>query len=459
MRRRLLLSYIVFTVVVVVALAIPLGLSDAHRLRSRAIAELEAQASSTASLLVEDVEHNSAAQLASTVSSYANRSGSSLAVVETTGQVIASDSAVARAAAGSLAAPIAAAQRGSLVSGTASVPSGEVIYVAAPLSRERHETGAVLVTTPTTSLDREIGKDTAELIAVSLAVIVASGLVGLVLARSLTTPLRRIEAAVAELGAGQLKARAPEASGPAELRALARTVNSMAERLETLIESQHGFVADASHQLRSPLTALRLRLENLDPGADMSIRADIDAAVNEAGRLSQLVEGLLALARAEEAGEDRVSFDVADLLAERQAAWAPLAEEKGIDLVAEAADGDGRRRALAVPGAVEQVVDNLLANAIDVSPEGARVVMSAVSNGRWVELHVADEGPGLSADDRAHAFDRFWRGRSASSEGSGLGLAIALRLARRCGGGIELRPRPDGAHGLDAVVRLEGSRP
>ncbi len=455
MRRRLLFSYIAFTVVVVVALEVPLGLSDAHRLRSRAIAGLEAQASSTASLLVENVEHDTPAQLAALIPGYAARAGFNLAVVEASGQIVANNDELARTARAQLAGPVSSALGGTLVSGITTVPSGEVIYVAAPLSRERHETGAVLVTTPTASLNHEIGRDVVELIVVGRAVIVASARVGLVLARSLTTPLRRIERAVAGLGAGDLATRAPEDGGPAELRHLARTVNSMAERLERLIGSQHAFVADASHQLRTPLTALRLRLENLDPEAGARIRPDIDAAVNEAGRLSQIVDGLLALARAEEEAPNRVPIAVSELLVERQQAWTPLAEEKGIRLVAEASDGG---RALGVPGAVEQVVDNLLANAIDASPAGGSVSMSVRANGRWVELHVADEGPGMTEDERAHAFDRFWRGRSSVSEGSGLGLAIARQLVRSCGGRIALQPRGNGQRGLDAVIRLEASR-
>jgi len=112
--------------------------------------------------------------------------------------------------------------------------------------------------------------------------------------------------------------------------------------------------------------------------------------------------------------------------------------------------------ALATPGRLEQVLDNLLANALDVSPPGTAITVSAVVEDGWVELDVADEGPGMSADERDRAFDRFWRATGREGEGSGLGLAIVWRLAAADGGSVELRETRSG--GLDAVVRLPRAR-
>ena len=135
---------------------------------------------------------------------------------------------------------------------------------------------------------------------------------------------------------------------------------------------------------------------------------------------------------------------------ERVDAWGDLASERGVALRAEVEPGvhvrSSRER-------LDQVLDNLISNALAASPPGSGVTVSAEPAGDWVELHVIDEGPGLSAEDRHRAFDRFWRG--AGGSGSGLGLAIVKRLVVADGGEVELRPSAAG--GIDAVVRLKAA--
>ena len=109
-------------------------------------------------------------------------------------------------------------------------------------------------------------------------------------------------------------------------------------------------------------------------------------------------------------------------------------------------------RVLAVAGGIEQIIDNLVDNAVEVSPRASRLTVSVTPHDRDIELHVVDEGPGMSDDDREHAFDRFWRGADATPGGSGLGLAIAQQLVAAGDGEIELRPASTG--GTDAVVTL-----
>jgi two-component system OmpR family sensor kinase len=281
-------------------------------------------------------------------------------------------------------------------------------------------------------------------------VLAFAGALGSVIARSLLRPLRDIEAAVANIGAGGLGTRAPKDAGPAELRALAGAVNTMAARLGELMSSQRAFVADASHQLRTPLTALRLRLEDSvsgDGGAE-----NLPKALIEVERLSRLVDGLLVLARAEGTRRAPVPVDVARLVLDRVETWRPLAEERGITLDAEI-EQTLAVCALAGEGYLEQILDNLLDNAIEVTPHGRRIEVSArVSEGR-VEVHVVDEGPGMADEDRRRAFDRFWRGASKGASGCGLGLAIVEQLVRVSDGTIELFESDSG--GIDAVVRLQ----
>ena len=133
---------------------------------------------------------------------------------------------------------------------------------------------------------------------------------------------------------------------------------------------------------------------------------------------------------------------------ERVETWSPLAEEQRVALVAEL---NGPLPVRAAPGRLVQVLDNLVANALEASPTDGTVTLSARTVDPWIELHVSDHGPGLTPEQRARAFDRFWRAGSGEG-GSGLGLAIAQRLAEADEGQVELREEATG--GVDAVVRL-----
>ena len=251
-------------------------------------------------------------------------------------------------------------------------------------------------------------------------------------------------------GEGDLTARAAVDAGPPEIRALAARFNEMVARLEVLVRSQQEFVADASHQLRTPLTALQLRLENLGRDVRPGGAAQLDGALAEVTRLGGLVDELLSLARADAIEASPVSVDLHDAVRSRLAAWAARAEMTDVTLELDVPSG---LRAEATPGSLDQVLDNLLANALAVSPQGGRISVRGLRAERFVELHVADEGPGLTVEQRARAFDRFWR--EGPSSGTGLGLAIAHRLVTADGGELELREAARG--GLDAVVRLPAS--
>jgi signal transduction histidine kinase len=309
--------------------------------------------------------------------------------------------------------------------------------------------GAVRITYPSSTLDARVRDVWLRLGGISAVVLAVVTLVGFVLARSVTRPVERLKAAAHAFAAGDLSARAPTDDGAPELRELGEVFNSTAARLDEILVEQQAFVADASHQLRTPLAALRLRLEDLESDAPPDLQPRLAAARAETARLSRLSEALLSLARAPRAGRGGGAVDVAAVAAERVDAWSPMADELGVRLSLEAPDHLG---ALAVAGGVEQILDNLVDNALQVAPEGSEVrVRVAVVDGE-VEVHVLDEGPGLDEEERRHAFGRFWRGRGAEPGGTGLGLAIVARLAEAGGGRAALEPRPGG--GLDASVTL-----
>ncbi len=347
---------------------------------------------------------------------------------------------------------IQAALRGDYPSGVRSSTTlgARLLYVAVPISSGGTVHGAVRITYPISAVDARILRYWLILAAIAAVVLAAAALVGIRLARFVTRPLRGLEEAAAAVGEGRLDVRAPEREGPPEVRSLAAVFNETVVKLGQLLRSQEEFVEDASHELRTPLTALRLRLENLQRGLDEERLADLDAALREVDRLAHTVEGLLALARTDAGVAPPGRVDAAAVVRERVETWRALAEERGVSLTA---DADGAQPVRAGPERLAQVIDNLVSNALEVSPEGSRVSVSARRAAPWVELHVRDEGPGMTPEQRARAFDRFWR--SGSGGGSGLGLAIVRKLVEADEGEVELTDAPGG--GLDAVVRLRAA--
>jgi signal transduction histidine kinase len=318
-----------------------------------------------------------------------------------------------------------------------------------PTSAKGRVNGAVRITYPSAALDTRVRRVWGALALLCLGVLAAAALVGFALARSIVRPVRRLEQATAQFAAGDLSVRVDDTAGAPELRHLAATFNRMAERLALLLHSQERFVADASHQLRTPLTALRLRLENLEARLPQEDQTDVEAASSEVARMSRLVDGLLLLAREDGDGHAREPVDVAEVARDRSAVWTDVASERDVALTVTA---PASAWALTVPGAVEQLVDNLLDNALIATPVGAPIDIRVERTADTIRLHVMDRGPGMDAVSRARAFDRFWRAPGAESGGSGLGLPIVRQLAEASGGGARLDDREGG--GVDAVVVL-----
>ena len=157
----------------------------------------------------------------------------------------------------------------------------------------------------------------------------------------------------------------------------------------------------------------RLRLENLEPDVTDPGKEDLSGALREVERLSALVDGLLTLARADRAHSAPSPISLGPLVEKRVEAWSALAAESDVGLRLEL---ESDVAAFATPGRVEQVLDNLLANAIDASPGGATITVATCTANGWAELHVADEGPGLSETERSRAFDRFWQAHEGGTD-------------------------------------------
>ena len=451
MTRRLLLGYLGVTLFVLISLEVPLGVQNQRTDRR----DLTANVSHDAMVLAADAEDAVQAVtrrqldvLAAIAAAYTNRTGGRVVIVEKNGNALIDTSGRIHGAENFASRPeIRAALAGRYPRGVRDSRTlhERLLYVAVPIASGGKVHGAVRITYPLSAVDGRILRYWLILGLIGGVVLVGAALIGLAAARFVTRPLRRLEEAAAAVGEGRLETRADSSGGPPEVKSLAAVFNATVAKLERLVHSQDEFVADASHELRTPLTALRLRLENLPAGPDR------DAALRESRRLSELVDGLLALARADSGSEGEERVDAAALVRERCDAWRPVAEEHGVTLRVTLA---GPAPVRTVPGRLTQVLDNLLANALEASPRGSTVVLAVRAAPPWVELHVTDQGSGLSAEQRERAFDRFWRAGSGEG-GSGLGLAIVRRLVAADDGEVELLAAPGG--GIDAVVRLHPS--
>jgi len=445
--RRLLVGYLGVALFVLVALEVPLGLQNQRTQRADVERKVEHDATVLASVAEDGVQSGSRTQLLTAARfafDYAHTSGARVVIVDKRAFALIDTSARVSGTESFASRPeIAKVLRtGDVASGTrySATLHRNLLYVAVPVASGGIVHGAVRVTFATSAVDARITRYWLVLAGIAAVVLLGAALIGVRLARFVTRPLRGLERAAAAVGEGDLDVRAPELEGPPEVRSLARVFNETVAKLDQLVRSQSEFVADASHELRTPLTALRLQLEN----------GDVENSLREVERLGDLVEGLLALARADAGSSPAAVVDAAAIARERVEHWHALAEERDVTLAGPA--GDEQALVRAGSERLVQVLDNLLANALDAAPHGSAVAVSLRPAHGRVELRVRDEGPGLSADERARAFDRFWRARKGGG-GSGLGLAIVRRLVEADGGEVELAAAPGGG-GLDAIVRL-----
>jgi two-component system, OmpR family, sensor kinase len=314
--------------------------------------------------------------------------------------------------------------------------------------------GAVRISFPDAPLVTRLWQIWGFRAALAVGVLIVAAVTGVWLARRLTRPLRQLNDMASRLRDGDLTARAAE-TGPPETRTLASTLNTATETIDTLVGSQRKFIGDASHQLRTPLTALRLSLDNIaDCVDDPYVGEDVDRATAEVVRMNRLVNGLLALARAESAVVVQEPVRLVDVVTDRFEAWRAAADERGMTLELELAEPD--LCVLSGPGHLEQVLDNVLSNALEVSPDGGVITVRGRRQEDRVVVEVLDQGPGLPAPDRLRAFDRFWRGPGLTGRsGSGLGLAIVKQLVSDDGGTVVLDDAPAG--GLCVRITLRAS--
>lgn len=285
-----------------------------------------------------------------------------------------------------------------------------------------------------------------------LALLLASGM-GYLVAGAALRPIERMRLRAATISAGSVGDRLPLPAAPDELQRLGRTLNDMLDRLETALLRERRFVAEASHELRTPLALLRVELDLAlsRPRTADELLSALHSANEEVDRLTRLSEDLLTLAASDEGrvGLDESEFDVGDLLESLRARFSSTAGSQGRSIGVTA---DHPMIVRADRGRLDRALSNLLDNALRHGEGDVRLEVVR-SNGE-VLIRVTDEGPGMDAELRARAFERFSRGPGArSAEGRGLGLAIVRAIVREHHGTVSIEGRHERA-GTVVAIRL-----
>jgi signal transduction histidine kinase len=449
---RVRIVLVVLSLLAVVALAIPLALTLANSRTATLAAERDRQLAALA-----DAAAVPDTPLQRLVDRYHQVYGEGLLVVDADEQAQASsglgvsDPGVATAARNTLVdapasqwAPIMPWDRRSLMATAGIRQDGELV-------------GAVVLAVDSAAARRDIARSWLWVAAGCLVVLMVAAIVARALTRWVLRPLDGLERAVAEMTEGVAGPPA-DVAGPPELRHYTSAFNTMAQVVRASLERQRRLVADASHQLRNPLAAVRLRADSLADSVTESGQPTYQSMTGELDRLENLLGQLMRLARAEQVSGSRQvglsatageSTNLGDVIAERIAFWQPVAEDKDAQLLDRSNHSD-----LSVQVArhdVDQLLDVALDNALRYAGRAATVTVSTRQTDETAELIVSDDGSGLPDEDLSRASARFWRGKDDGA-GTGLGLAIAAEIAAGHGGTVGVEKAPEG--GLLVRFRL-----
>lgn len=448
MRRRLTASYLILLVLVLVALEVPLAVTYAGRAAERLIADRLADATRYATLAEPALRNAETDALQLELARYDEVYGIAAAVLDQSGQLLVSsrddfpldDEEVHRQIDLALAGRPAGDPRA--VWPWRENPS----VVSVPVGSGGEILGAVVTISPV--------RRQANSVALAWLVLFSGGLVALaagvaaawMLGRWALRPVAVLDAAAHDLTAGDYAVRVPVDEGPPELRRLAAAFNEMVETVDDVLDRQRSFVSHASHQLRNPLTALRLRVEDLGELTGDEVREGHRLALEETDRLAKVLDGLLALAKADRGQYRQETVDAGEVARARVVAWQPVAARRGVTLRYVRPPRPLAARAVAT--ALDQALDALIDNAVKFSGTGSAVVIRVAADDGGVGVHVTDSGPGLTDEQRDRATERFWRAPHAQNvEGSGLGLPIVAVLVEASGGRLDLLPaQPHGLH-------------
>jgi two-component system, OmpR family, sensor kinase len=448
LRLRLLVAFAYVLLLILVALEVPLGLSLARRIDAEVKNEAAAQAvvvAANASGRMKDLK-----ELRRQAADSGRELGARVIVTNRNGVLLADSTDPTPARRSYASRPeIQAARAGRRAQGNrhSNTLGEDLLYTAVPVTNNGRVVGVVRVTQSLDAVHHRVRRAILALIGIGAFALVVGLAVAWFLASSLSRPLRKVAETARRIEAGDLEARVEE-SGALEQREVAAALNDMTERLGVILAAQRDFVANASHQLRTPLTGLRLRLEAARAKGGEAARPELEAAELEVERLARLLTSLLTLAReGDEPGEAR-PVSLARAAERAHDRWSARADHEGrsVELV-----GDGDATIAASEEDVAIVLDNLIENALRYSAGAVQLDWGESDGEGW--LAVLDEGPGVGVGEESRLFQRFARGGAgAAHPGTGLGLTIVQTLAKRWRGQATLKNRE--INGARAEVRF-----
>jgi signal transduction histidine kinase len=439
MARRIAVAELALITVLLAVVAIPLGLLISAQDRRDFQAGTATAATTVANVAEERLDDGVNGPALGRSIREMGRQGDQLAVYDSAGRLIASTGR-RPAVQHSVRPPVR-----SMVS----YPAGDRLVVLAPVVPDSGSgsVGTVALSRPTVGLDHRIMVLWSLIAVVAAAALATAAVVAIGLARWLSRPITTLAAAARRLGEGELGTRTHVSTGPPEAQNLSAAFDTMASRIELLVRGNQALMADVSHQVRTPLAALRLRLDLLAQDTDEATATELAGAQEEIARLARMTNGLLAVARAENTTVRARPVDASAVAQDRVETWRPMAAERGVELELAVTEPVPVRLG---EDHLEQILDNLLANALDALDSGGTITVTTRAAGPQAQIVVCDGGPGMSPQQRHAAFHRFTT--TTGGGGAGLGLAIVDRLVTVNGGTATLSDTAGG--GLTVTIGL-----
>jgi len=446
-----------------VALEVPLGINVVDRINGDVRSQAMGQAEVVAAAANDVMEPPELAKLDELAATNAKTSKGRVLIVDAQGKALSDSAGPGRTGADYSTRPeIEAAVGGesTQIERYSETLKQDILATAVPVVHLGRDVGAVRITQSTDEIQTSIRRAILTLVAIGILVLLLGLLAGWLLADALTRPMRQLEETAERVSAEDLSVRA-EVTGPREQRALAAAFNSMLERLAEFIEEQNQFLRDASHQLKTPVGAIRQRLQEIELLTDdAEVVAQARKADETAVRMKSITDNMLHLAHLVSDEEPRVEWlDLEAYAKQLVGRWesGTQSRESDVEIVlGQTAQGAATHGSCAREH-LDTITDALIENSVAYSGGAGPVEVSVIDHG----LMILDRGPGIEAEDMEVIFRRFYRGKAgqARPEGTGLGLAMAREIAQNMGGNVTLENRTDGVTGAMAIVTLLDEMP